>query len=92
MNDAKPSIYIETSVASYFVSQDSRDILVLAHQQITRTWWQTCLSKFRGFVSPVVLEEARAGDREQGQKRIEALIGFEILQASDEVEKLASRL
>jgi hypothetical protein len=34
----KPSLYIETSVPSYYVSRDSRDIVVLAHQQITRVW------------------------------------------------------
>jgi predicted nucleic acid-binding protein len=88
----KPSVYIETSVVSYLVSQDSRDILVLAHQQVTRTWWQTRLPEFRGFVSPVVLEEARAGDREQAQKRSEVLNRFEVLQARDDVESLAARL
>ena len=32
----KPSLYIETTVPSYYVSRDSRDLIVLAHQQITR--------------------------------------------------------
>jgi len=87
----KPSIYIETTVPSYYVSHDSRDVVALAHQQITRTWWKTRLRDFRSFVSPVVLEEARAGDPSQASLRMEALEPFEVLEANDAVESLAAR-
>ncbi|MBI5528103.1 MAG: type II toxin-antitoxin system VapC family toxin [Deltaproteobacteria bacterium] len=87
----KLSLYVETSVPSYYVSRDSRDVVVLAHQQITRAWWETRLPDFRAFVSPVVLEEARAGDPEQARKRLEVLAGFEILEAGENVERLAAR-
>ena len=75
----KPSLYVETTVPSYYVSRDSRDVVVLAHQQITRVWWETRLSDFRAYVSPVVLEEAREGDPEQARRRLEVLGQFQIL-------------
>ena len=87
----KPSLYIETTVPSYYVSRESRDVVVLAHQQITRVWWETRLGDFRPYVSSVVLEEAREGDPEQAGKRLEAVGGFEILEASEAVESLTAR-
>jgi hypothetical protein len=87
----KPSLYIETTVPSYYVSRDSRDVVVLAHQQITRTWWETRLADFRAYVSPVVLAEAREGDPEQARRRMEVLVQFQILEASGVVERLAAR-
>lgn len=35
----KETIYVETTVVSYYTSKPSRDIIVLAHQEITREWW-----------------------------------------------------
>ncbi|OHB66038.1 MAG: hypothetical protein A2Y76_11135, partial [Planctomycetes bacterium RBG_13_60_9] len=87
----KPSLYVETTVPSYYVSRDSRDVVVLAHQQITRVWWETRLADFRVYVSPVVLAEAREGDPERARRRMEILSQFEVLQASEAVERLAAR-
>ena len=87
----KPSLYVETSVPSYYVSRDSRDVVVLAHQQITRVWWRTRLPEFRAYVSPVVLEEAREGDPEQARKRLDAVGQFQILEAAEAVERLSAR-
>jgi predicted nucleic acid-binding protein len=87
----KPSVYIETSVPSYYASRDSRDLIVLAHQQITRAWWDTRLPDFRAYVSPVVIEEAREGDPAEARKRLAVLGQFEILEANETVEVLAAR-
>jgi len=63
----------------------------LAHQQITRAWWETRLADFRAYISPVVFAEARGGDPEQARRRMEILLPFPILEASEAVEKLADR-
>jgi hypothetical protein len=39
----KRTIYIETSVISYRVARPSRDIIVLARQEITAEWWDSVL-------------------------------------------------
>ncbi|MGE5549599.1 MAG: type II toxin-antitoxin system VapC family toxin [Bacteroidota bacterium] len=91
VDPVKPSLYIETTVPSYYVSRDSRDVIVLAHQQITRVWWETRLCDFRPYVSPVVLEEAREGDPEQARRRLVAVGHFQILEAAEAVEQLTAR-
>jgi len=67
----KPTVYIETTVPSYYVARSSRDVIVLAHQEITRQWWEKRLSMFDAYISPVVLEEAGRGDQDQVRKRLE---------------------
>ncbi|MEI6394416.1 MAG: hypothetical protein WCT12_25325 [Verrucomicrobiota bacterium] len=34
------TIYVETSVISYLVTDPSRDLVTAANQQVTRDWWQ----------------------------------------------------
>lgn len=41
----KDSIYLKTTVVSYYTSKPSRDIIVLAHQEITREWWVKALKR-----------------------------------------------
>lgn len=53
----KSSVYIETSVISYLTAKPSRDLIVVAHQQITNEWWENALPHYDIFVSPIVLEE-----------------------------------
>lgn len=85
----KPTLYLETTVPSYYVARPSRDVVTLAHQEITRHWWKRRLPLFDIFISPVVLEEAGRGDKDQAQKRVEVLSRFPILEATDEIEGLA---
>ena len=49
----KPSVCIETSVISYLTARPSRDVIVLAHQEVTRGWWEQ-RSRYRLFVSRLV--------------------------------------
>jgi hypothetical protein len=37
----RPTVYVETSVVSYLTARPSRDLLLAAHQQVTRDWWAT---------------------------------------------------
>lgn len=87
----KPSVYIETSVVSYFTAQVSRDLIVAAHQQLTAQWWREALPKFAGFISSVVLEEIGKGDSEAARRRQEAVRGCEILEIVPEVRDLANQ-
>jgi hypothetical protein len=36
----KARVYIETSVVSYLTSRLSTDMIVAAHQDLTRKWWK----------------------------------------------------
>lgn len=85
----KESIYIETSVVSYYVSKPSRDLIVLAHQQITWEWWPTAVKRFNTYISEVVVEEAAAGNKESAEKRLKELKGFSHLELTERVEQTA---
>ncbi|MBI4745216.1 MAG: type II toxin-antitoxin system VapC family toxin [Deltaproteobacteria bacterium] len=85
----KESIYIETSVVSYYVSKPSRDLIVLAHQQITWEWWPKAVKRFNAYISEVVVEEAAAGNKESAEKRLKELKGFSHLELTERVEQIA---
>lgn len=84
------TVYIETTIVSYLVARPSRDLIVAAHQQVTRQWWEERRAKFAGFISEVVLEEARGGDAEQAMLRLQALQGIPRLAATSDGERLAA--
>lgn len=85
----KKSLYLETTVVSYYVSRSSRDIITLAHQEITREWWNKALKRFNIFISETVVAEARLGDRQLAEKRLGELKNFPLLELTDEVERVA---
>ena len=58
----KAKVYFETTIPSYLVARPSRDLLIAAHQQLTRDWWESRGPAFDLYVSEPVLEEAAAGD------------------------------
>ncbi len=67
-------VYIETSVVSYYCSRPSRDLIVAAHQQITRDWWDTrARHVYQPFVSEIVVVECARGDAEAAQQRLQAI-------------------
>ena len=85
----KPTVYLETSVVSYYAGRPSRDVIVLAHQQITQDWWEKVLPLCEAFVSQLVVEEASAGDPEAARNRLTVLSAFDRLQITRQAEFLA---
>src|SRR5438067_1379312 len=88
----KARLYLETTVPSYLTARPSRDLIVAAHQQITREWWETKRTSFDLYVSTVVVEECRAGDTDAAMARLEAIAGITILEVTRDTGKLARLL
>jgi len=86
----KETLYIETSVVGYFTSQLTRDLIVAAHQQITREWWKERLNRYSAFVSTLVLEEISMANVDEAGKRLEAVSDFPLLKIIPEVAELAN--
>jgi len=59
----KKVVYVETSVVSYLANRPSRDLIVAAHQALTREWWEHRSSFFKLCVSEIVLDEAELATR-----------------------------
>ena len=84
----KESIYMETTVVSYYTSKPSRDIIVLAHQEITRQWWPMATKRYNVFISEIVVEEASFGDTEAAKRRLRELKDFPHLELNDKIEEI----
>jgi predicted nucleic acid-binding protein len=83
-----PKVYLETSVVSYITSRLARDIVVLAHQQLTREWWDLRRGEFELYTSEVVVAESDRGDPEAARARREILRQTKQLSASQAAEQL----
>jgi predicted nucleic acid-binding protein len=88
----KQRVYIETSVVSYLTGRPSRDIVIAAHQELTRQWWDTRASGFQLLVSELVREESAGGDTEASRKRLAAIDAIAVLRANDAAVALAGQL
>ena len=74
----KSKVYVETTVISYLTALPSSGVVLAAHQQITREWWQR-RDRFNLFVSQAVLREAARGDVEAASRRLAGVQGVSVL-------------
>jgi predicted nucleic acid-binding protein len=83
------SLYLETTIVSYLTAKPSRDLRIRAHQQTTKRWWRDRREQFRLFVSPLVLEEAGAGDPTAARRRLRRLRRLPQVAITDSVSRVA---
>lgn len=88
----KPTLYIETSVISYLVAKPSRDIIVAANQQVTHEWWEQRLDDYDAYVSDIVIREAKEGNKEYAQKRLDAIKNLTNLEMTTTVVSLSNHI
>ena len=86
----KPTLYMETSIASFLLAEPSRDLVASARQEITRAWWRRDHASYDVFISETVREEAYRGNRVAAAKRREFLEQFPVLAANPDVRRLTS--
>ena len=85
----KPKVYLETTIISYLAARPSRDIIIAAHQELTNEWWENRRKRFDLFVSQLVIQEAKSGDKEAARKRLGLLEPIPLLELNDKVISLA---
>lgn len=85
------SVYIETSVVSYLTARPSRELVIHAHQTLTRRWWRRRIV-YRLATSQLVLDEAAVGDAVQQRRRLRALRGIPVLAVTEPAAVLAGEL
>ena len=86
------TVYLETSIISYLTGRANRNVVITAHQQLTRRWWDTQRQQFELFVSPLVLQEAAAGNPTMAQRRLEMMRGLQVLAVTPEATTVAEQL
>lgn len=87
-----PRVYLETTVISYLTARPSRNLRVVAHQEITADWWIRRRIRFELYVSRLVIDEASAGDVEAAAKRLVTLNGIPRLELTEAAATLAEQL
>lgn len=88
----KETVYIETSVVSYYASRPSRDLVIAGRQEITREKWPNILRSFDAFISALVVQEAEHGDQDAAKERLAAVSSLTVLPITEQAEELASVL
>ena len=86
------SVYIETTIPSYYTGKRPRDLVLAARQQLTIEWWDLHRTGYDLFSSQVVLDETRRGDPEAAAKREEFLMAIPLLDISERVIEVAEDL
>ena len=90
--ESKPRVYLETTVISYLAARPNRDVVVASMQQITQQLWEDYTDEFTYVVSPIVLAEARQGDENAVQRRLDVLSHLTVLEVLPEADYLKQRL
>jgi predicted nucleic acid-binding protein len=85
------TVYIETTIVSYLVARPGRDLMITAHQQATRSWWEQ-RRIYQCVTSEETLVEAARGDGEQARLRLGALAGLPVLPVTPRVADLAAEI
>lgn len=85
------TVYVETTIVSYLTARPSRDVVLAAHQRLTRDWWKGRRA-YELRVSQLVLDEAAAGDQVLRARRLRALRGIPVLSLTDAATRLAKAL
>ena len=88
----KQRVYLETTIVSYLTARPSRDLILAAHQEVTRQWWERRRLEFDLYVSQFVLNEAAGGDPLAAEKRLALLKNLRQLPVTDEVIELGRAL
>ena len=82
-------IYVETTILGYLASRPSTRPHVAKRQKKTHQWWDEKRPFCRCFCSELVRLEAQAGDPKRAEERLKYLALLEMLENSQEGEKLA---
>ena len=84
----KPTVYLDSSVPSYWLVQGD-DPIVHARHLLTRRWWREELPRFAAYVSQIVLDELKGGDPARAKKRLALVNDLPFLEVDDSVEHAA---
>lgn len=86
------SVFIETTIPSYYVARPSRNLVQAARQQLTIEWWDYHRRKFRLFTNQSVINEISRGDKKMAHARKLLLGDIPLVDLNDSVATAAQRL
>jgi hypothetical protein len=88
---SRMTVYLESSVVSYYANRRSVNLIVAAYQEITHEWWEHELPNYDAYVSQFVIEEVSRGDPTYAKARLDAIADLPLLELPDQVLEIAER-
>ena len=88
----KPTVYLETTIASYLTARPSSNLIVAGEQEISRRWWEVRRERFHLFVSELVTSEAGRGDLAASKRRLDLIQDIAHLEIDESVLALTRKL
>jgi predicted nucleic acid-binding protein len=82
----KPTVYIETTIPSYYCDRRQEIAADIAR---TREWWDRERSEYKCFISPVVLDELSEGDYPNKDACLRLIQGVALLAVTADVLQIA---
>ncbi len=86
------SVFIETTIPSYYVARRARDIVQAARQQLTIEWWDRHRTRYELLSSQIVLDELARGEEAMAESRLKLLAGVPLLVINESVIEIAEEL
>ena len=86
------NVYRETTVSSSYTADPSRDLVIAGRQERTREFWTQRGQQVEPYVSALVIQEARRGNAEFAEKRLDAIHTMPILELTPTCLTRAQRL
>ena len=86
------TLFVETTIPSYYVSRPSQNVLQVARQELTREWWDERRHEFDLYTTQIVLDEAAGGETAKAAERLRLMAGIPLLTITEQVEALAGEL
>lgn len=86
------TIYIETTIVGHLCGRILDDVTTAAHQRSTRAWWETRSSRYKCFVSLLVIDECGAGNADFAKERMQEISKLDLLGGSLDADELAAAL
>lgn len=83
----KQTVYIETSIPSFFYETREEAQFVAMHQW-TRDWWQQESHNYRLVTSDAVVNELEAGEYPKKDEKLKLLAELELLEINDSIEEI----
>ncbi len=86
-NKSKPTVYIETSVPSFYHETRSEPEFV-AMKNWTRLWWDNRKEGYLCYTSEAVFNELESGEYPKKLEKIKLLRNIDLLEINDEIEEI----
>lgn len=86
------TIYIETTIVGHLGGRMLSDSIIAARQHSTREWWKIHASRYKCFVSLLVIDECSAGNAAAAEERLRIISDLDVLGGSSEADQLANAL